>query len=246
MSLEGRADPGAFVGTLRRGRPGRERVPRQRGAVAPAAGAARLPAAHLPGRPDQRRAGRCARPAAAPGAPRWPSSRPVTASSRRSTRAATGTRIRRCCERCFASSPRSGSPSSCRRLHRRAARWFADRDAPLDAHSPRGRGRGLGPCGRPGRAALAAARSRAARAPRCASYVERIPEQVVGADAELALAAAGLHFEAGRRGGRRRPPGHRVRAAPPRCPRRGACGSAPPRRPRLCIARARAGTWTPR
>jgi LuxR family transcriptional regulator, maltose regulon positive regulatory protein len=87
-------------------------------------------------------------------------------------------------------------PDALPQLHRRAARWFADRGEPLDAI----------------RLAVAAeawdlvadlvgqywlplvARGKAAS---LRDYVDRIPRHVVAADAELALAAAGLLLEAG-------------------------------------------------
>ena len=102
LSLEGTADAAAFVEQLRGRRPGRQRLPRERGDLAPAAGEARVPAAHVPGRAGERGARRRAHRAAATAGRRSPSSRPITGWSIRSTRAATGIAIRPCCVRCCA------------------------------------------------------------------------------------------------------------------------------------------------
>jgi LuxR family maltose regulon positive regulatory protein len=85
------------------------------------------------------------------------------------------------------------------RLHRRAARWFADRGEALEAirHAVAGEAWDLvadivGQYWLP-----LVARG---RGPSLRDYVELIPRHVLGADAELALAAAGLLFEAGDEG----------------------------------------------
>ena len=87
-------------------------------------------------------------------------------------------------------------PEQLPQVHRRAARWFADRGRALDAlrHAVAGEAWDLAAdlVGQHWLPLLARGKGSALR-----EYLERIPEQVVGADAELALAAAGLHFEAG-------------------------------------------------
>ena len=59
LSMQGRADPGAFVAELRGRRPVRGRLPRRGGARAPARRGAELPARDLDPRPAQRCALRC-------------------------------------------------------------------------------------------------------------------------------------------------------------------------------------------
>jgi LuxR family maltose regulon positive regulatory protein len=87
-------------------------------------------------------------------------------------------------------------PEALPQLHRRAARWFADRGEPLDGirHAVEGEAWDLVAelVGQHWLPLLARGKGSALR-----DYVERIPRHVVGADAELALAAAGLLFEAG-------------------------------------------------
>ena len=87
-------------------------------------------------------------------------------------------------------------PDALPSLHRRAARWFADRSQPLDGirHAVAGEAWDVAAevVGQHWLPLLARGRASALRA-----WVERIPAQVVDADAELALASAGLRFEAG-------------------------------------------------
>jgi LuxR family maltose regulon positive regulatory protein len=82
------------------------------------------------------------------------------------------------------------------RLHRQAARWFAERAEPLDAvcHAVAGEAWDVAAevVGQYWLPLLARGKGSALR-----TCVERIPAQVVDADAELALASAGLAFEAG-------------------------------------------------
>jgi LuxR family transcriptional regulator, maltose regulon positive regulatory protein len=84
-------------------------------------------------------------------------------------------------------------------LHRRAARWFADRTEALEAirHAVAGEAWDLvaDMIGEHWLPLVARGKASSLR-----DYVERIPRHVVGADAELALAAAGLFFEAGDEG----------------------------------------------
>jgi LuxR family maltose regulon positive regulatory protein len=84
-------------------------------------------------------------------------------------------------------------------LHRRAARWFADRGDPIEAirHAVAGEAWDLVAdlVGQHWLPLVARGKGSSLR-----DYVERIPRHVVGADAELALAAAGLLFEAGDEG----------------------------------------------
>jgi LuxR family transcriptional regulator, maltose regulon positive regulatory protein len=90
-------------------------------------------------------------------------------------------------------------PDALPQLHRRAARWFAERGEPLEAirHAVAGEAwdRVADLVGQHWLPLVARGKGSALR-----DYVERIPRQVVGADAELALAAAGLHYEAGDEG----------------------------------------------
>ena len=87
-------------------------------------------------------------------------------------------------------------PEALPQLHRRAARWFADRGEPLEAirHAVASEAWDLVAdlVGQHWLPLVARGKGSSLR-----DYVERIPPQVVGADAELALAAAGLLFEAG-------------------------------------------------
>ena len=87
-------------------------------------------------------------------------------------------------------------PEALPQLHRRAARWFADRGEPLEAirHAVAGEAWDLVAdlVGQHWLPLVARGKGSSLR-----DYVERIPRHVVGADAELALAAAGLLFEAG-------------------------------------------------
>jgi LuxR family transcriptional regulator, maltose regulon positive regulatory protein len=84
-------------------------------------------------------------------------------------------------------------------LHRRAARWFADDGRPLDAirHAVAAEAWDLAAdlIGQHWLPLVARGHASTLR-----DYVERIPRQVVSADAELALAAAGLLFESGDEG----------------------------------------------
>jgi LuxR family maltose regulon positive regulatory protein len=81
-------------------------------------------------------------------------------------------------------------------LHRRAARWFAERGEPLEAirHAVDGEAWDLAAdlVGQHWLPLVVRGKGSVLRA-----YVERIPRHVLGADAELALAAAGLLFEIG-------------------------------------------------
>jgi LuxR family transcriptional regulator, maltose regulon positive regulatory protein len=90
-------------------------------------------------------------------------------------------------------------PDALPRLHRRAARWFAGDGQPLDAirHAVAGEAWDLAAdlVGEHWLPLVARGKGSSLR-----DYLERIPPHVVGADAELALAAAGLHFEAGDEG----------------------------------------------
>jgi LuxR family transcriptional regulator, maltose regulon positive regulatory protein len=91
-------------------------------------------------------------------------------------------------------------PGALAQLHRRAARWFADRAQTLEAirHAVAGEAWDVAAevVGQYWLPLVARGKGSALRA-----YVERIPPQVVNADAELALASAGLRFEAGDDGG---------------------------------------------
>jgi LuxR family maltose regulon positive regulatory protein len=87
-------------------------------------------------------------------------------------------------------------PDALPQLHRRAARWFADDGQPLDAirHAVAAEAWDLAAdlIGQHWLPLVARGHASSLRA-----YVGRIPRQVIGADAELALAAAGLLFESG-------------------------------------------------
>jgi LuxR family transcriptional regulator, maltose regulon positive regulatory protein len=87
-------------------------------------------------------------------------------------------------------------PDALPQLHRRAARWFAESGDSLEAirHAVAGESWDLVAdlVGQHWLPLVARGKGSALR-----EYVERIPRQVVGADAELALSAAGLLFEAG-------------------------------------------------
>ena len=245
LSLQGRPDPGCLRGQLRRRRPGRERLPRHRGAVAPAGGAARLLVAHR---------------ARSTGSAESSPMRSTGGSAGRAMLAelashhglATPLDTPRRVVLVFAAAARGASPGVGVPDPRAAAAGPPAGGAlvrgpgtrPRRA-SPRGRGRGLGPCGRPGRAALAAA-GRARPGLRSA----RVPRTHPGAGRRCRRRARSrrgwVAFRGRERGCRRRPPGHRIRAD--RFAARGETHAvrAPPRRPRLCIARACGGTWTPR
>jgi LuxR family transcriptional regulator, maltose regulon positive regulatory protein len=90
-------------------------------------------------------------------------------------------------------------PDALPQIHRRAARWFADCGEALDAirHAVAGEAWDLvaDMVGQHWLPLLARGKGSSLR-----DYVDRIPRHVVGADAELALAAAGLLFEAGDEG----------------------------------------------
>jgi LuxR family transcriptional regulator, maltose regulon positive regulatory protein len=87
-------------------------------------------------------------------------------------------------------------PAALPQLHRRAARWFGEHGHPLDAigHAVAGEAWDLAAelVGRHWLPLVARGRGSSLRA-----YVQRIPAQVVHADAELAVAMAGLLFDAG-------------------------------------------------
>jgi LuxR family transcriptional regulator, maltose regulon positive regulatory protein len=90
-------------------------------------------------------------------------------------------------------------PEALPQLHRRAGRWFAEREEPIEAigHAVAGEAWDLVAdlVGQHWLPLVARGKGSALR-----DYVERIPRHVVGADAELALAAAGLLYEAGDEG----------------------------------------------
>lgn len=87
-------------------------------------------------------------------------------------------------------------PGALPQLHRRAASWFADRAQALEAirHAVAGEAWDVAAdvVGQYWLPLVTRGKGSALR-----TYVERIPPQVVDADAELALASAGLRFEAG-------------------------------------------------
>ena len=129
-------------------------------------------------------------------------------------------------------------------LHRRAARWFADDGRPLDAirHAVAAEAWDLAAdlIGQHWLPLVARGHASSIR-----DYVQRIPRHVLGADAELALAAAGLLFESGDE-----PPGDALLATAyelsPSLPRLGGCGLRPRRPRRPSTAHGCEGTCTVR
>ena len=139
-------------------------------------------------------------------------------------------------------------PAALPQLHRRAAHWFGANGQPLDAirHAVEAEAWDLAAelVGRFWLPLISHGKGSSLRA-----YVERVPAQVVHADAELALAKAGLLFEDGDEVGAEALFAVADSLTAPRCPSRGAFASEPPRQPSRSIAPGCTGTlrgpWRP-
>ena len=117
--------PARLHRALRRHRRHDQRLPGQRGAGPPAAGAARLPAAHVGRRHAERRARRRAHRDARTATRCWRAWSTAACSRRRSTSTAPGIATTRCSPSSCAPSCARSSPTRSPQLHRRAATWLA-------------------------------------------------------------------------------------------------------------------------
>ena len=124
--------PRALRRRVRRRRPRGRRLPARRGARSPAAEAARVPAAHVARRPRSAASLADALTGEGHGADTLADARAhQRVRARRRRAAASGSATTACSRSCCARAPSASSAASCRELHARAARWYAERGAGL-------------------------------------------------------------------------------------------------------------------